>query len=1456
MKNVKIKVAVLLAVAMSIQALMPVYGSASIISEDEHSTLLDIEEMEDNNLLIDETSNDEQTTLNRNDVPINGDEEDYIFIEDKEESVQLATTVGFSGKGSGTVYDPYQIETAKEFDEIRNNLSANYVLKNDIDLSAFGSWTPIGIEYEYGYDIDLEDCEFTGGLDGNNHKISGLRLDNTSLCEYVSECEKLKDKQIDSVYGGLFAILSGDISNVVIENCVVDINNFDLVDSDGVSFGFKSFGIIAGWQQNEGKISDCEVSGTVSIGKIEEYVLRNVAFGAIAGFSEGPISGCYSQASISCNTGDAMIGGIVGYTRDECYLCENTGNINVSVKDRIPDAKVGGIAGESIGANIRKCTNRGTIYNCMEEEEKTTTCGITGGIVGDADITTITECVNYGDIFAVDGKAGGIAGEHIGRIGYEYKLCSCINYAHTIKAVYYYEEKEQTEMSYWYANRICCFWTAELENNYSISSTLVNDEIPTEEIGADRGNGANMEEHSIGDDEYAYECVCDWVESTFTLNNIKYLRYDNNFVSAKYVKMNDNDPASDWIMATSDGFYRGIDGWKDIFWGATTVDDAEQILVSLIDNWNNDVTDLAAAKEAKKWSSIILNSYKAYARENIDALGLTDEDIKNIETIVKENNGDLEKALLANDYKSFNKMLKKQGFADDSNVIKSLDKFESNRVYMNEISEKLNILSEGASVIEFSGDTIDRYFQLQTLYEADEIYLDMLRYIRDNCYYSVGSEAAGNLYDVISGDKKEAIHFCTKEIQGYAIDKIIDFLGEGVDKFSVTAMLARKGYKIGVDISNTLFKTGTQQELRDSLRTLVYLSNAVARWMQEEFTAYANDRTEEKAKRVYFSVYMTMKLRIQSEETLQNLQKAQKILGLPFRNSRWYEVSSSVSNTLEIKRNELFGKNKIRGYNTVLISCPVDVLIFDHNRDLLYTIVDGKEEKGQIANNLFYSEVFNPISDDYFKYVCIPMDTDYEIKIKSNDLGTVDCIYEAIKGDGISEYTMFEDVKVDKGTSIDVDFSNKTYCVTTTDGNKENGQFIPQTKENYIALKSLALTAIGKLKTGEKQIVPVTYAPYNTTEKMCYWTSSNESVVSVNQDGVVTGKAEGSATIKCVSIYDDSINASIDISVSSSTGVNRIVAGQKINLKEVCFPDVTEPIACYTVSNKKVASVSKSILTGKKAGEITVTAQKKAGKNKYTDVATCKLIVLNKPKIKFFKPMTYDGQTIYAANYFTTTDTSLLGATYWESSKPGIVEVIDVKTGTLKAHKPGSAKITAYFGEKGKKGTLKVSASLNVKKPSFQKSSYKIQTGGKAKLAMKNVTVALNPEWTVENPSVATATKQVDKKGKLTGKVVVSGLSAGDTRLKAVIDGQEYYCDIHVVAPTISKKTMTLKVNKTATVTLKNTKIKKADISWYSENPDIAEVSSSGKIKANSKGQAVIYTEAGGVRNECLVTVK
>ena len=317
-----------------------------------------------------------------------------------------------------------------------------------------------------------------------------------------------------------------------------------------------------------------------------------------------------------------------------------------------------------------------------------------------------------------------------------------------------------------------------------------------------------------------------------------------------------------------------------------------------------------------------------------------------------------------------------------------------------------------------------------------------------------------------------------------------------------------------------------------------------------------------------------------------------------------------------------------------------------------------------------------------------------------------------------------------------------------------------------------------------------------------------------------------------------------------------MVLGQKINLRETCFADITEVISRFTVSDTKLASVSKETFSGKKPGKVTVYAQKMISKNNYENIAECEVTILNKPKLKFTRNMTYLGQTINGTDYFQTEDIRTYGATYWESSKPGIIEVTDSSNGVLQAKGNGTAKITAYFGEKGKPGTFKISTNLSVKVPLFAKADYSMQTGAKLTITMKNVNGALDPEWITADEGIARASAQLNNKGVKTGKVIVEGLKYGDTTLTATIDGQTYNCTIHVTAPEINKTDMTLSVGKTGTVSLKKTKIKKTDIRWQTDDPEVAIVDENGKITAKKAGNAIIYTETGGKRNECHVTVK
>ena len=62
------------------------------------------------------------------------------------------------------------IKTAQDLDNIRNDLDGKYILMNDIDLSSYSNWDPIG-----EVDVDTGTGQgFTGVLDGNGYTISNL----------------------------------------------------------------------------------------------------------------------------------------------------------------------------------------------------------------------------------------------------------------------------------------------------------------------------------------------------------------------------------------------------------------------------------------------------------------------------------------------------------------------------------------------------------------------------------------------------------------------------------------------------------------------------------------------------------------------------------------------------------------------------------------------------------------------------------------------------------------------------------------------------------------------------------------------------------------------------------------------------------------------------------------------------------------------------------------------------------------------------------------------------------------------------------------------------------------------------------------------------------------------------------------------------------------------------------
>ena len=139
----------------------------------------------------------------------------------RELSVTIDTN-GFFKEISGSEPRSIPISTPEELSAISNNLSGSYYLKNDIDLSDYGDWAPIGSwTYEYeDYYKSTNDVRatFTGTLNGWGHTIKGLTIN------YNDVDDNPENSNYD-LYLGLFGAIggSGNVTNLSLEDVSITV---------------------------------------------------------------------------------------------------------------------------------------------------------------------------------------------------------------------------------------------------------------------------------------------------------------------------------------------------------------------------------------------------------------------------------------------------------------------------------------------------------------------------------------------------------------------------------------------------------------------------------------------------------------------------------------------------------------------------------------------------------------------------------------------------------------------------------------------------------------------------------------------------------------------------------------------------------------------------------------------------------------------------------------------------------------------------------------------------------------------------------------------------------------------------------------------------------------------------------------------------------------------------------
>ena len=172
---------------------------------------------------------------------------------------------------------------------------------------------------------------------------------------------------------------------------------------------------------------------------------------------------------------------------------------------------------------------------------------------------------------------------------------------------------------------------------------------------------------------------------------------------------------------------------------------------------------------------------------------------------------------------------------------------------------------------------------------------------------------------------------------------------------------------------------------------------------------------------------------------------------------------------------------------------------------------------------------------------------------------------------------------------------------TANDGSGVSGSYTVTVADNQVMVTKVNVTGKPAMGIGEVQYLSYEIWPANATEKSVTWTSSNANVATVNQYGVVTGKALGQTVITATAIDGSKQSASFIVTVGSSTilvnrleiyGKGALSVGETENLGWAVWPtNADNKSIAFTSSNTNVASVSEyGVVKAVAAGTARITA--------------------------------------------------------------------------------------------------------------------------------------------------------------------------------------------------------------------------------------------------------------------------
>lgn len=300
-------------------------------------------------------------------------------------------------------------------------------------------------------------------------------------------------------------------------------------------------------------------------------------------------------------------------------------------------------------------------------------------------------------------------------------------------------------------------------------------------------------------------------------------------------------------------------------------------------------------------------------------------------------------------------------------------------------------------------------------------------------------------------------------------------------------------------------------------------------------------------------------------------------------------------------------------------------------------------------------------------------------------------------------------------------------------------------------------------------VLKPTVTTTNATNKKVEYTSSNNSIASVNSEGKITGKKIGYTTITVTASDGSGARATCRVRVvrpTTSIKLNRkimtMIAGRSTILKATIYPkNSSYKTVTWTSSKPEVARVlSDGTVTALSPGETTITASSRdnGGKKKaYCYITVREEVLSSGITVMTQNPVLIVGEKSTMSYSKTPADST--DVVTWESDNNGVA-TINRSTGVISARNSGTATIYAISNSGNSGSTTVTVIGMDVK-------SITLEQYTNYKLSITGAPAGVN--WYSENPNIATVQN---------GNVITR--RPGKTNIVAVVKGRKVYCDVRV----------------------------------------------------------------------------